>query len=127
MKGNMKEKIVDIDGKEVTVRELKTDDVCELFDTPEGQQMIYDLMMGNPTSTRKLMRKAVNVSDAEFNALTEGINSFVLLEEAFREVNEGFFGSLPKKAGGLMSLGGAIGIKIPPSLKQPAHSSKRAT
>jgi hypothetical protein len=127
MKGTMKEKIIDIDGQKITIRELETDDVCEIFDTPEGQQMLYDLMMGSPTSTRKLMRKSVQVSDAEFNTLSKGINAFTLLEAAFREVNGPFFDSLPGKAGGLINLGGAIGIKMPPSLKSPAHLSKKGT
>jgi hypothetical protein len=121
----MREKIIEIDGKNITVRELKTDSVCNLFDTPEGTQLLFDLIMGNPSNVKKLMRHSIDVPDAEFETLIEGINGFAVLEQAFREVNSDFFASLPEKIDGILRLGEVAAKKMGVSLKSLASLSKK--
>jgi hypothetical protein len=123
----MREKIIQIDGKDIAVRELKTDMVCDLFDTPEGTQLLFDLIMGNPSNVKKLMRHSIDVPDAEFENLTEGINGFAVLDQAFREVNSDFFASLPGKVDGILQLGEVAAKKIGVSLKSLASLSKKGT
>lgn len=122
----MQQKIVQIDGKDITVKELKTEEVSRLLDTREGAEVIFNLILGNPASMMQLMRKSVEVSDEEFASLTEGINGFSVLEEACREVNSFFFVSLPGKMEALMKLG-EVAVKMEPSLKSLASLSKKGT
>jgi hypothetical protein len=109
---SLREKIVQIDGKDITVREMKTDVICNMFDTPEGTEILFHMMIGNPSNVKKLMRHSIDVSDAELNALTEGINGYAVLEQAFREVNGDFFASLLEKIDGILRLGEVAAKKM---------------
>lgn len=122
-----REKAVKIDGKDIIVRELKTSDVIEMFEGPEGRKLIIGLASGAPQDIASAMRKCVDVPPEEFDRLTEGINNFTLIESAFREVNSDFFGSLPQKMEAIGGVIEAMQKRGGPSSKRHAGSPGKAT
>jgi len=92
-----KEKTEKLDGRAITVREIKTSDAINLFETKEGMQICIGLISGLPQDIKKVMMLSVDLTPEEFDELTEGINNFTILEQAVREVNADFFASLPQR------------------------------
>jgi cytoplasmic iron level regulating protein YaaA (DUF328/UPF0246 family) len=92
-----KEKTVELDDRAITVREIKTSDAINLFETKEGMQICIGLISGLPQDIKKVMMLSVDLTPEEFDELTEGINNFTILEQAVREVNADFFASLPQR------------------------------
>lgn len=92
-----KEKTVTIDGRDIIVRELKTSDVINLLETQEGMQVCIGLISGLPQDIKKVMMLSVDLTPEEFDTITEGINSYTIIEQAVREVNADFFASLPQR------------------------------
>lgn len=122
------EKTILIDEKAVTVREMKTSDVCALFDSNEGLQTLVGVSSGMPGDVKKLLKLSLDpVSQEEFDALTENINAYSELEAAFYEVNGPFFALLPGKIDNLLRLGGMAAKKMGVSLKSLASSSGKDT
>lgn len=114
----MKEKIVEIDGKQIIVKEMKTEKFITLFQSDDGIQMLIGLMSGLPDDIKRVMKSSVDISEEEFEALTEGINAFSVLEQAFREVNQELFNLLPKKLESLLGLGELLAGKFGIPLKR---------
>lgn len=121
------EKTVTIDDKDIVVKELKTAAVCELFDSDSGIDTLVGLMTGNTANIRKVMLQSLEVSQEEFDALTENINAYTKLEQAFYEVNADFFAFLPTKLDNLLRLGETAGRRLGLSLKSPASLSAKGT
>jgi len=103
-----KEKTVTLDAKDIVVRELKTSEAITLLETKEGIQICIGLISGLPQDIKKIMMLSVDLPPEEFEAVTEGINNFTILEQAVREVNSDFFASLPAKMETLVKSGLAI-------------------
>jgi hypothetical protein len=122
-----KERIIEIDGKEIIVRELKTKDVCELYESDSGIKILVGLVSGMPGDIQRLMRYSIDVSDEEFARLTENINTYTKIEQEFMEVNNDFFASLPAKIDSLLRFGQVAMKKMGPSLKQRASSLRKDT
>lgn len=119
------EKIIDIGGREIAVKELRTADVCMLYESDNGIQMLVGLVSGLPGDIKKLMRHSLDVTDEEFERLTENINEYTKIEQAFMEVNNDFFVSLPAKIESLLRFGQSTAKKLGHSLKQPVSSSRK--
>jgi hypothetical protein len=122
------EKTIPIDGKDIAVREMKTSDVCALFDSNDGLQTLVGVSSGMPGDVKKLLKMSLDpISQEEFDALTENINAYSELETVFYEVNGPFFASLPGKIDNLLRLGGMAAKKMGVSLKSLASSSGKGT
>lgn len=122
-----REKTLEVDGKDIIVKELKTADVIELLEGKEGIELLIGVNSGLPSDMKKLLKKSVDMSEEEFEALTEGINAFSILEQAFREVNSDFFVFLQARVNGLLNSAEAMAGQIKRSLKLSASSSRKDT
>jgi hypothetical protein len=123
------EKTVIIDGKSITVKEMRAADVIELIEGegPEGMTILAGVHGGHLSDIKKLMAKGVDMSAAEFEDLVEGINGFTTIEKAFKEVNANFFASLPQRMNDLLEKGELMDAQVKRFLKSPAGLLKKAT
>ncbi|MFA6054043.1 MAG: hypothetical protein WC769_01585 [Thermodesulfovibrionales bacterium] len=124
-----KEKIIQIDGKSVTVKELRAADVIELIEGvgSDGINILVGVQAGMPSDMKKLMAKGVDMSSEEFEDLVEGINGFTAVEQAFKEVNADFFASLPQRINDLLEKAELMEGQVKRSLKSPAGLLKKDT
>lgn len=124
-----REKVIKINGKSVTVRELRTADVIGLIESAnqDGIQTLVGVQAGMPSDVKKLMAMGVDVSAEEFEELVEGISGFTAIESVFREVNADFFASLPQRVRSLLDAAEAMGSQLKHFSKSAAYSSKKAT
>lgn len=120
-----REKTLEVDDKTITVKELKTKDVIEMLEGKEGIELLIGVNTGLPSDMKKLMKKSVDMSEEEFEALTEGINAFSILEQAFREVNADFFGFLQARVNGLLNSAELMAGQIKRTFKSPASLSRK--
>lgn len=122
-----REKVITLDGKQITVRELKTADVIKLFETEDGNQMLIELIVGFPSAVKKIIPYAVDLPGEELEELTEGVNNYSLIEEAFKEVNSDFFACLPVKLETLTKGAENLTKKLGQFSKTPVGSSAKDT
>ena len=122
-----REKTIEIDGRQITVRELKTSDVIAFFETEEGMKNLIGLSARIPSDMKRAMKLSMDLSDEEFDEMTEGINSFTLLENAFTEVNADFFASVEERIMNLGAKAGAMAKRLGLSLNAPAGLSRKDT
>jgi hypothetical protein len=122
-----RETTVEIDGKEITVREMKTSDVIQLFESDEGVRLLVGIAAGLPSDTRKLIEKSLDLPAEQIADLFDGINNYSIIETKFREVNADFFVSLPRKIEELVSTGRKVVEETGQSLNQLVGSSRKAT
>ena len=92
----MKEKTVTLDeGQAVTIRELRTSEVIDLFQSNEGIKVLVGAASGLPSDTRDLISRCVDITPEELVILTEGMENFIKIENAFWDLNKTFLTSLP--------------------------------
>ena len=115
----IREKIVTIDGRDITVKELKTSDVIQLTDqSAQGMALALGIISGDHKAITQMLKKTVQLPEDELESLIEGINNYSLLEQAFREMNSDFLACLPARFEGLIKV--AKGLQLP--LKSVAGS-----
>lgn len=86
----MKTKKVEIDGKEVEVREFIVADIEGLFAGGKGGiEAIADAITGAVSGTKRLLALCCPLTEAEISKL--GINAYSRLVEAMKELNSDFF------------------------------------
>jgi len=122
-----KQKIIVIGDKSVTVMELMTSDVIALLESDEGIGMLLSASSGMTKDVSALMPKCVDISAEELASMTETASAYMLLEEAFFEVNADFFARLPAKIDRITGAAEALAKRMEASLKQRASSSGKGT
>lgn len=122
------EKIIEIDGKSITIKELTTAQVVELIESSgnEGIEILVGVQSGLPSDIKKLMRKTLDLSSEIFDEITETIRGFDALEKEYREVNASFFDSLTRRIGNVL-LSAEVLQKQVLSLKPVVSSLKKGT
>ena len=108
-----REETIKLNGRSISVREMKAKEVVKLTGSREGLAVTLGVISGDYDSIVCMMKKSVDVPEAELETLIEGANNYALLEAAFRRVNSDFLASLPDRFEGLIKV--AKGIMPAPS------------
>jgi hypothetical protein len=116
-------RIVDIEGREVTVSELTVEQVTRLYQDDTGIQALAGAVLGEPAATLRLLAWCTGLAEEELRDLAAGANAYARLATALVEVNEDFFAMLP---GALTRLGQTLRGESP-SPTPPAGSSSGGT
>jgi len=105
-----KEKIVEIEGREIVVKELKTEDIARMYESEEGMAFLVGIIGGDVKAMRKALALATELPLDEIEKLTEGVSSYSKLVKAFLEVNRDFLEILPVMLENIASISKKIGI-----------------
>jgi len=87
-----KTRTVKVGQEQFTVREITVADLLELFRDEEGPEILARAALGDLAARAKLMAIVHGLSEEDLRQM--GAGAFMVLDEAFRELNSDFFGRL---------------------------------
>ncbi|MDD3553218.1 MAG: hypothetical protein PHC35_01670 [Deltaproteobacteria bacterium] len=104
-----REKIVIIGDVTLTVKEMRVCDIIRLqHDAPH---LLVGMAIGDPEAIMQAMRLCVEPVE-QLDAVTDGVNGYALLEQAWREVNADFLAVLPARLEVLRSVTETLGRSL---------------
>ncbi|HEC92539.1 MAG TPA: hypothetical protein ENI51_06080 [Candidatus Atribacteria bacterium] len=90
------EKTIEIDGKKITIKELRAKDIYQAKLWAEEIEILMKITVGDYETMMRFLPKCVEVPEGvKLEELMQNVNSYARLFQAFREVNKDFLSRLP--------------------------------
>ncbi len=121
-----KQKAVEVEGKKVTVRELTVEQILELYEDPQGFELLAAATLGHPRAMLRLLEMACEVPEGTtVKELCQGVNAYSDLVAALREVNASFFRTLPVELAAIRKTSEVVEASSKPSSGSRGTATRR--
>ncbi len=115
-----------MEGKKVTVRELTVEQILELYEDPQGFELLAAATLGHPRAMLSLLEMACEVPEGTtVKELCQGVNAYSDLVAALREVNAGFFRTLPAELAAIRKTSEVVEASSKPSSGSRGTATRR--
>jgi len=121
-----KQKVVEVGGKKVTVRELTVEQILGLYEDPQGFEFLAAATLGHPRAMLRLLEMACEVPEGTtIQELCQGVNAYSELVAALREVNANFFKILPQELAAIRKMSEVVEASSRPSSGSRGTATRR--